>query len=117
MPRFSYSELKERRAQRDNALREERRRNKKELKPIGDRIRAKLMRCVKDCGLTKKQISQATGLEYSTVDKFLRGYNKSVNIHMLAALATVAGYEIKIEPIDPKRDKYRQERRLPPPPV
>jgi len=47
----------------------------------------------------------------------MRGYNKSVNIHMLSALATVAGFELNVVPIDPHNDKYRNERRMPPAPL
>ena len=107
MPRMSYTERKERRRQKDKARRVERQRKKAELKPKGDKIRAQIQSYVKTCGLTRRQISQFSGLEYSTVDKFFRGYNKSVNIHMLTALATVAGYEIKVVPLDPHEDKLR----------
>ena len=117
MSRMSYGELKDRRRAMEKTRRDERHRKKTELKPKADKIRAQIQYYVKTCGLTTRQISQFSGLEFSTVDKFIRGYNKSVNIHMLSALATVAGYEIKVVPIDPHNDKYRQERRLPPEPL
>jgi len=111
------AEKKERTRQRNAQLREERKVAKQryalEGKKFADRLREHLL----NCGLTKRQISQLAGLDFSTVDKFLRGYDISIKSDTIVALADVAGFDVKFVRKEPQNDKFRSSRRLPPPEI
>ena len=98
-------------------MREERNRRKTESVAEAKNLVALLIRHLHDCGLDKKKLSQFSGLELATVSKILKGYNKGMNITTFSSLAKAAGYKIELVPMDPREDVFRQERRLPPPPI
>jgi len=114
---MTRQERKERTRQRNAKLREERKVAKKhyalEGKKFADRLREHLL----NCGLSKRQISQFAGLDYSTMDKFLRGYDIAIKSDTLVALADVAGFDVKFIRKEPQNDNFRSSRRLPPPKI
>ena len=117
MSRMSYSEQKDSRQAKDKALREKRKARKKKIVQDTNLMMKKLRKILRDCGLTRRQISQFSGLEFSTVDKIMRGYGKALNVISLNALLKAAGYYLEIKPKTPRNDEFRQERRLQPPPI
>ena len=115
--RMTYSERKERRRQKEKTLREERERHKNENTMVAKKLIADLRDRLKNCGLTPKQIAQCAGLEFSTVDKLFRGYNKALNVNTFVALWEAAGFDLKPTPKKPGKDRFRIQRRVPLPKV
>ena len=115
--RMTRKERKERTRQRNAKLREERKARKKHYALEGKKLIVDLRERLQNCGLTKRQISQFAGLDFSTVDKFLRGYDITAKSDTLCALADVAGFDVKFIRKQPQKDNFRKSRRLPPPEI
>lgn len=91
--------------------------NRKAMHSRAGSFEARIRNAVKNCGLTNMQIANFSGLDHSTVIRFMKGRHRGIRMESIVAMALVAGYELKLEGISPKRDVYRSLRRLPPPPI
>ena len=91
--------------------------NRKTMHARARAFEARARNALKNCGLTNMQIANFSGLDHSTVIRFMKGRHRAVRMESVVALMAVAGYDLKLEEISPKRDVYRSLRRLPPPPI
>lgn len=80
------------------------------------KLKDEIKKAVAECGLDVKFIAKMSGLNRSTVERYIKG-RTGAYLDNLEALLEVAGYKLTLTPIDPYQDKYRSQRRLPPPPL
>jgi predicted transcriptional regulator len=80
------------------------------------KLKDEIKNAVSECGLDVKFMAKMTGLNRSTVERYIKGQTGS-NLDKLETLLEIAGYKLTLTPIDPHMDKYRSQRRLPPPPL
>ena len=94
-------------------------RHRKKREPDQDTINLtyRVMKVVKDCGLTPRQILDFSGMDKATVSRLLHGKNKTPRLSTLLPILRIAGYRLEIVKLDPKEDKYRSERRFALPPI
>ncbi|MGC9314885.1 MAG: hypothetical protein ACP5G4_04545 [bacterium] len=72
---------------------------------------------IRDCGLTRKRLHDVTGVDLGAISKVLKGRHYTAQFKTIVDLLWAAGYEIKLERIDPYQDPFYSERRYPPPPL
>ena len=87
--------------------------SKRKSKEFHDILKA----AVAECGLTAIQISEFSGLDSTTIRRFLKTYSASARMETFLALLRVAGYTIEIKPVDPHDDDFRKYRRVALPPL
>jgi len=97
--------------------RETRAKNRSKNEVISKRLHSRLRSYVSHCGLNRIQISDFSGLVPSKITEFLRGYKGGLRFTSFVSLANVAGYELRLVKLDPRKDEYREHRRFAPPPL
>ncbi len=111
----------EEKCKRRKAVKEQHRQTREKSKTKNDAIAKVLHRelrnFVGNCGLTRVQISDFTGLVPSKVTEFIRGYKGGLRFSSFVAMVNVAGYRIRLEKVEPEVDEYRSYRRFAPPPI
>jgi transcriptional regulator with XRE-family HTH domain len=73
---------------------------KREPEPITSAVR----RAIERSGLTRYQISQATGIDQGSLSRFVRG-QRGLSTTSLDRLAEVLGLQIVVKPSKPKKEK------------
>ena len=76
-----------------------------------------IAKAIRDCGLSKVRIHEVTGVDPGAISKVLTGKHYTAQLKTIVDLLYTAGYEIKLEKIDPYEDPYYYERQYPPPPL
>jgi len=117
MARKSYREVQERRAELRRKRAEVRKLTKSVSKRKSKEFHDALKAAIAECGLNAVQISDFSGLDSTTIRRFLKTYSASARMETFIALLRVAGYTIDIKPIDPHKDDFRQYRRVALPPL
>ena len=113
----SYADAKAKRETRQRAHTAKRAANRKKFTAIARSLQDEIRSCVENCGLSKTAISVHSGVMPSTISHITRKYHPAARLETIVAVLRVAGYKIKIVPVDPKEDEYRSERRVSLPPV
>jgi len=72
---------------------------------------------IRDCGLSRKRLHEVTGVDLGAISRITSGNHYTAKLNTIVDLLWAAGYEIKLERIDPYKDRFYSERRYPPPPL
>ncbi len=91
--------------------------NRKKSIAETERLMSYLRSYVRDCGLTQTQLADFSGVDTSTVSQIMRRYHMAARFNVVVAMARAAGYRIEFIKEHPRRDEFRDERRLKPPPL
>jgi len=76
-----------------------------------------IAKAIRDCGLRLSRLNEITGIDPSSISQIRNGNHYGARLETIVDLLYAAGYEIKLEPIDPYEDKFYSERLRPNPPL
>lgn len=117
MAKKSYAEIMKRQTELRRKKAEVRKRTKAVSKSKSKVFHDTLKAALAECGLTAIQISDFSGLDPTTIRRFLKKYSPSSRMETFVALLRVAGYTIEIKPVEPREDDFREYRRVGLPPL
>ena len=90
---------------------------KRPISSITAKAARSIAAAIREGGMTRRRLHDITGVDLGAISRISTGRHYNAKLSTIADLLYAAGFELKLEPIAPYIDKYRNERRYRPAPL